>query len=211
MSVFQTPAPITVNADALSGNVTVIASDRTDTVVAVRPADPAKKADVRAAEQTRVEFADGTLTVKTPKSWRTHTPFGGNPTIEVTIEVPTGSRVAAVTGVGTITGNGELGECNMEVAMGDIVVSQPQGSVTAKTSKGAIRIGEAVRGVMRLETSMGDLEIGIRPGSAARVETSTQTGNVSNRLAPVAEDGDTVHVIARTSMGNIIVQHTAAA
>ena len=37
------------------GNVRVIASDRADTVVDVRPSDAANASDVKAAEQTRVE------------------------------------------------------------------------------------------------------------------------------------------------------------
>ncbi|WP_228809982.1 general secretion pathway protein GspK [Nocardia otitidiscaviarum] len=43
MPTFQTPNPITVAAEVLSASVTVIASDRADTVVEVRPADPVKK------------------------------------------------------------------------------------------------------------------------------------------------------------------------
>ena len=51
----------------LCGDVTVIASDRTDTVVEVRPTDQSKKDDVRAAEQAQVDFVAGNLTVKTPE------------------------------------------------------------------------------------------------------------------------------------------------
>ncbi|MEV6768728.1 hypothetical protein AB0N05_08840 [Nocardia sp. NPDC051030] len=213
MTTFQTPAPITVDVDVLSASVTVIASDRADTVVAVRPADASKKGDVRAAEHTKVDLAAGTLTVKTPKDWRTYTPFGGNPTVEVIIEVPTGSGLKAIAGVGSLLGAGELGECNLEIAAGDIVVEHPQGSVTAKVAKGDIRIGEATRGEIRLETSMGELEVGIRAGSAARVQTNTALGSVQNQLAPVdpAFSKDSVQVFARNSYGNIIIRHANAA
>ncbi|GAB2561177.1 DUF4097 family beta strand repeat-containing protein [Nocardia heshunensis] len=207
MPAFQTSAPIAVTVEILSGHVTVDASDRTETVVEVRPADPAKKGDVRAAELTRVDFADGVLTVKTPKQWRTYTPFGGNPSIEVTIAVPTGSRLTGSAGVGSIHGTGELGETALEIAVGEIVVDRPGGSVTAKAAKGDIRIGAAVRGVMRLETSMGELEVGIDPGSAARLETNGQV--VHNQLSPVVASVDTVQVIARNTMGNIIIRHAA--
>ncbi|WP_324190446.1 hypothetical protein [Nocardia nova] len=214
MPTFQTPEPIAVAVEVLSGTVTVIASDRTDTVVAVRPADAAKKADVRAAEQTRVDFADGALTVTTPKDWRTYTPFGGNPSIEVTVEVPTGSGFRGTAGVGRILGAGELGDCVLEVSAGDIVVERPLGSVTAKTAQGNIRIGEATRGVLRLETSVGDLEVGIRPGSAARLETTVASGAVHNQLGPVdgaQDDEHTVRVYARSALGNVVIQHTSAA
>ncbi len=212
MNTFQTPAPIAVTVDVLSATVNVIASDRTDTVVQVRPADPAKKADVRAAAQTRVDYADGALTVQTPKDWRTYTAFGGNPTIEVTIEVPSGSRLKCNAGCGNLHATGEFGESHLETSMGDIFLDRPLGSVTAKTSKGDIRIGAAARGEIRLETSMGELEVGIRPGSAVNVQTNTQQGTVQNQLGPVADvNGDTVHVFARSSMGNIIVRHAVAA
>ena len=48
-----------------------------DTAVEVRPADPASKADVTAAEQTRVAYSDGRLTVKGPKGWRSYSGWGG--------------------------------------------------------------------------------------------------------------------------------------
>ncbi|WP_327094278.1 hypothetical protein OIE68_29390 [Nocardia vinacea] len=214
MTTFQTPEPIAVTVEVLSGNVTVIASDRIDTIVEVRPADASKKGDVRAAEQTEVDFVAGTLTVKTPKDWRTYTPFGGNPSIEVTIEVPTGSRLDGTAGVGRLLGAGELGQCDLEIAAGDIIVERPRGSVTAKTAKGNIRIGEASRGVLRLETSMGELEVGIHPGSAARLETNAQYGTVQNQMQPVdraERNADTVQVYARNSYGNIIIRHAIAA
>ncbi|WP_024800549.1 DUF4097 family beta strand repeat-containing protein [Nocardia sp. BMG51109] len=214
MTTFPTPDPISVTVDVLSGTVEVVASDRTDTVVEIRPADETKKSDVRAAEQTRVDFADGALTVRTPKDWRTYTPFGGNPSIEVTIRVPAGSRLKGTAAVGRLLGAGELGRCDLEISAGDIEVERPLGSVTAKTSQGDIRIGEASRGELRLETTMGDLEVGIHPGSAVRLETTVQHGAVQNLLQPVdrSQDGaDVVQVYARNAYGNVIVRHATAA
>lgn len=212
MNAYQTPGPIAITVDVLSGNVTVIASDRTDTVVEVRPADPAKKADVRAAEQTRVDFSGGTLTVQTPKDWRTYTPFGGNPSIEVTIEAPAGSRLQATAGVGRVLSTGELGDSELEISAGDIVLDRTRGSVTAKVAQGDIRIGEASHGVLRVETSKGELEIGIHPDSAARLETNTQLGAVQNLMSPTGRAGaDLVQVFARNSYGNIIIRHADAA
>ena len=70
MPTFDTPEPITLTLDVGMGDIQVVASDRTDTVVDVRPSDPAKKSDVTAAEQTRVEYANGRLLVQGPKGWR---------------------------------------------------------------------------------------------------------------------------------------------
>jgi hypothetical protein len=54
MPTFDTPQPISVTVELGVGDLRIVASDRTDTMVEVRPSDPAKKADVTAAEQTRV-------------------------------------------------------------------------------------------------------------------------------------------------------------
>lgn len=214
MPTFRTPEPITLRVEVLSAEVTVHASDRTDTVVDIRPADTSKKGDIRAAEQTRVDFTAGVLTVTTPKDWRTHTPFGGNPTTTVTIEVPTGSRLQGTAGVGRIAATGELGRCDLEVAAGDITVERPADSVTAKVAKGDIRIGAATRGDLRLETSMGELEIGINPGSAVSMEVNALHGSVHNQMGPADRPptgAETLRVYARNSYGNIAIRHAAAA
>ena len=64
MPTFDTPEPISVTLEVGVGDIRIVASDRTDTIVDVRPSDPAKKSDVTAAELTRVEFADGRLIVE---------------------------------------------------------------------------------------------------------------------------------------------------
>ena len=77
MPTFDTPEPISVTVEFGVGDLRIVASDRTDTMVEVRPSDPAKKADVTAAEQTRVEYAGGRLLIKAPKNWRQlHLPRG---------------------------------------------------------------------------------------------------------------------------------------
>ncbi|MFD6158394.1 hypothetical protein ACFWF7_33170 [Nocardia sp. NPDC060256] len=210
MPTYQTPEPIAVTVEVPAGTVQVIASDRTDTYVEVRPTDESKKADVRVAAQTKVDFAAGTLTVRTPTGWRTYSPLGGNPSIEVIIEVPTGSRLKATAGLGQLLVTGELGESVLEIAAGDISIESPRGPVTAKVAKGDIRVGDASRGVLRLETSTGELEVGIRPGSAARLETNALSGTVQNLMAPVDPSAETVHVYARNSFGNIIIRHATA-
>ncbi|WP_433564496.1 DUF4097 family beta strand repeat-containing protein [Nocardia sp. CA-151230] len=211
MTAFQTPEAITVAVEVAAGNVTVIASNRTDTVVEIRPADASKKEDVRAAEQIRAEFAAGTLTVQAPKGWRKFSPLAGRGSVEVTIEVPAGSRLTGSLGMGNLLGAGPLGECELEVSAGDITVERPLGSVTAKVAKGDIRIVEAARGVIDVETSTGDLSVGIHPGSAARMETNAQKGTIQNQLYPVSRPQDIVEVHARNSYGNITIGHTTAA
>ena len=87
MPTFHTPEPISVTVELGVGNLRIVASDRTDTMVEVRPSDAAKKADVTAAEQTRVEYAGGRLLIKAPKSWRQLTWRGGGESIDVQVEL----------------------------------------------------------------------------------------------------------------------------
>ncbi len=74
MPKFETPEPISVSVALVVGDLRIIASDRNDTVVVVSPNDSSSEGDVKAAEQTRVEFSQGRLLVKAPKSWKSRRP-----------------------------------------------------------------------------------------------------------------------------------------
>ncbi|WP_067651362.1 hypothetical protein [Nocardia harenae] len=206
MTTFSTPTPITATLDVPVGNVTVTATDRTDTVVEIRPADPSNKTDVRAAERFRVEFDGTTLTVELPRGgWN---PFAGTPSVEVGILVPTGTRLTAGLAVGRLHTAGAFDGCELSVADGDIRVERPRGAVTAVAARGDIRVEDAASGVLRLETSTGELEVGIRPGGAARLATHESFGPVRDALEPAAPGAELVEVHARNSCGPIVVGHT---
>src|SRR5262249_42109412 len=73
MQKFDTPEPITANIEPGVGSVTVVAADRLDTVVEIRPTNPDNESDVDAAQRTTVDFAGNTLTIRGPK----YNPFIG--------------------------------------------------------------------------------------------------------------------------------------
>jgi DUF4097 and DUF4098 domain-containing protein YvlB len=105
------------------------------------------------------------------------------------------------------------GDLQVNAANGNITVERPRGSVAAKSANGSIRIGDASRGALRLETSLGELEVGIHPGSAAYLDVKTKYGTLQNLMetaAQPAQSEETVHVYARTSMGNITIRHATA-
>ena len=68
------------------------AGDRATTVVDVRPSDPSNAGDVRAAEQTRVDYTAPQLLVRSPKL-RSWSPRSTGGSIDVTVELPAGSRI----------------------------------------------------------------------------------------------------------------------
>src|SRR5690349_19644170 len=95
MYTFETPEPISAAIEMGMAEVRISASDRSDTVVEVRPSDPSRQTDVDAAEQVRVEYSAGALLVKATGRWRSWSPFGYGGSVEVDIALPSGSRVKA--------------------------------------------------------------------------------------------------------------------
>ena len=113
MPTFDTPEPISVTVELGVGDIRLVASDRTDTIVEVRPSDDAKRSDVTAAQQTRVEYASGRLLIKAPKGWRQYTFRGGGESIDVQIDLPAGSHVRGEAGVAAFHCIGRLGQCTV--------------------------------------------------------------------------------------------------
>jgi hypothetical protein len=209
MPTFDTPAPILVNLEVGVGDVRITASDRTDTTVTVRPTDPGKKSDVVAAEQTRVEFADGRLLIKAPKNWRRYTPRGGGESIDVAIELPAGSRLHGEAGVAALHSAGRLGECQYSTGVGDLHIEQA-GPVHLSTGVGDITVGRA-SGHAQISTASGALRIGSVDGTAVIKGSNGDTwiGDVSQALRVVSANGsiavDHAHatVVAKTSNGDV--------
>src|SRR4051794_40672573 len=140
MPTFDTPEPITVTLDLGVGDVRIVASERTDTAVDVRPTNGERKGDVVAAQQTQVSYADGRLLIKAPKGWRSFTPFGGRDSIDVEIGLPSGSALRGDAAVAALRSSGRLDECRFKIAAGSISIADA-GPVDLKTSAGDITVG----------------------------------------------------------------------
>jgi hypothetical protein len=280
MPSFDTPEPISVTAHVGAGSIRFTAGDRLDTAVEVRPRDPKRDKDVRAADQTEVTYASGVLIVRTKERFL----VGPSGAVDVTVDLPMGSRVD-VTGSWTqVLGEGRLGEVRVKTssndvrldttgplqltashgsinvdriegmaeivtssgslrvgtvdgpavlknshgattvgavigdlrvsgAHGNIDIERAESSVTATVAHGNLRVAEVARGTVQLETSYGAIEVGIREGTAAWLDVSSERGQVRNTLAasgPPEETEDTVKVRARTRWGNIDVRRARA-
>jgi hypothetical protein len=200
MHSFDTPEPISVDVELGVGNIHITASDRPDAAVEVRATDAKRKADVAAAEQTKVDFADGTLFVKAPKSWRQWTPWGGHESIDVRIEVPTGSHVRGSAGVVGLRCNGRVGECRFKAGVGNVRIDAC-GPVDLATGSGDIDISR-VEGDVELKTSSGDVKIGTIDGSASIKNSNGDTSihDITRDLRVTAANGDVVVERARAAV-----------
>lgn len=239
MPTFDTPEPISLTVELGVGDLRIAAAHRADTVVDVRPSDPSKKGDVTAAEQTRVDFANGRLHIQAPKGWRQWAPFGpGGDSIEVHVDLPTGSSVSAQAGVASLNVAGPLGECRfrtgvghvrleragavtVKTAAGDVAIDEATGPVDVTTGSGAVQIGH-VEGTAVVKNSNGETSIG---EAAGEVRVNAANGRISIGVAegPVSAktaNGD-VHVgevargaiVAQSAFGTVEVgiRHGAAA
>jgi hypothetical protein len=211
MPTFDTPQPIAVSLELGVGDVRITASDRDDTVVDVRPSDPAKKADVTAAEQTRVEYADGRLLVKAPKGWRRHGPRSEYESIDVEIAMPAGSRVDGEAGVAALRSSGRVGEVRFRTGVGEIHLDRT-GSVEIRTGAGDVTVEEA-EGRAEIRTGAGALQVGSVGGPAVVKNSNGDTwlGDVAGDLrvnaanGRIAVDRSSASVVAKSANGDIVL------
>jgi hypothetical protein len=227
MPTFTTPEPISVELDLVVGDARIAAGDRIDTVVEVRPSDPSSELDVRAAEQTRVEYDAGRLLVKAPKQRRLSI-FGRPGSVDVTIDLPAGSQVQGDASVAAFRSTGQLGGCRFSTSVGDIqldrtgpldlhtgagtvAVDHVAGDAQVNTGSGRVRV-RAVDGTAEVKNSNGDSWLGEVTGEA-RVKGangSIAVGHAGAGVTATTANGD-IRVdgigggsaVLRTSVGQI--------
>ena len=215
MPTFSTPAPISAIIELGVGDFRVIATDRADTVVEVRPSDPSKPADVTAAEQTRVEYANGTLLVKAPKNWKYYSPRGAKESVDVEIELPSGSHVQAEAGVAGFRSQGRLGDCRFKNGVGDVRLEQV-GALQVKIGGGDISVDRAT-GHTDITTGSGLVRVGAVEATAVIKDSNgdIRLGEVTGELRVTAANGEIAvdragsTVVAKTANGDIRVGEVA--
>ncbi|MBO3673591.1 DUF4097 family beta strand repeat-containing protein [Streptomyces sp. NEAU-YJ-81] len=215
MPKFETPTPIAAVLDIPAGRVQIIAADRADTAVEVRPTNASKSRDVKAAEQTTVGYADGALRIEVPVKNEYLGPSGS---IEVTVQLPAGSRVEAKAASTEFRAVGRLGDIAFDGAYrqikideaasvrltaidGDVEVGRLNGPAEISTARGDIRIAEAVRGKVVLSTQQGDISVTAAAGVSASLDAGTSYGRISNGLKNAGSVELDIH--ATTSQGDI--------
>ncbi|MCX5192414.1 DUF4097 domain-containing protein [Streptomyces sp. NBC_00249] len=188
MPSFDTPEPISVTAHVEAGSLQFTAGDRLDTVVEVRPRDPKKDKDVRAAEQTEVTYASGVLTVRTPKS--NLLGLGRTGVVDVTVELPTASRVDTTGAWTQVLGEGRLGEVHVKTSSGDVRLDTT-GPLRLTASHGSITV-DRVEGPAEITTSSGSVRVGLVDGPAVLKNShgSTTVGAATGELRVSGANGD---------------------
>lgn len=203
MPTYSTPSPIDLAVDVQVGAIEVVAADRSDTVVTVSPTSPTKEADRRGAAETTVDFDGRRLTVITPKP--RFTVVGPKESVDVRVELPTGSRLTAEIAFGSARTTGRLGATRIKAlgggahvdATGDLWVRAGHGNVSGVAADGvvevvadhgSIRLGQvsgnavlkASHGSVHVEEAAGDLEANLSYGD---LEVTRALGSVVAKTA----------------------------
>jgi len=223
LSNFNTPSPIAVAFDLYVADVRFAVSDRADTIVEVSPSDPSKAADVKAAENTRVEYDDATrtLSIVSRKPLNRFVNFSSKrpESIDVVIQLPTDSDVRGEADLGDFQADGvlgtvvfktdfgavhlaETGPLNLRSGFGAITVEGVSGSAEVRTGSGDIRVG-AVDGTAEVSNDNGKVRVGVVTGPAI-VKCSNGSVSVDRALSDITAESSNGEVrIGEVARGKV--------
>lgn len=216
MQTFATPVPVIAILGIPAGRIQITATDRDDSTVEIRPANPAKGRDVKLAAQTTARYSGGILEITAPAANRILGSYGA---VEVTVELPAGSRVQAKAASGQFTTTGPLGDVTFDSSQatinvgqaatarlttvdGDITAGRLDGDTEIRTVTGDIQVSEASRGTLELSTQTGTITAGASADASATLDAATTLGRIRNTLRNTGgTPALTIH--ATTTLGDI--------
>jgi DUF4097 and DUF4098 domain-containing protein YvlB len=210
---FSTPSAIAVALDLYVADVRLTAADRADTIVEVRPSDPGKTADVKAAENTRVEYDETTrtlsITSRKPRSRFVNFSSKRPESIDLLIQLPADSAVRGEAGLGDFQSQGALGAVTLKTDLGAVHLAET-GPLNLRNGAGAITV-EAVTGPAEVHCGSGDIRIGAVDGTAdvsssngrVRVGVVTGTATVKGANGSVSVDRALSGITAASANGEV--------
>jgi hypothetical protein len=177
MPAYESLGPIDAAINVSTGHVEVVASDRPDTIVEVSPTNPGRSGDVSLAREATVSFDNNRLHVRVPRRLKL---LGQSDSVDVRVELPTGSRAEIGVAYGSLRVRGELGatrivakygnvsadrvgDLTLESPYGEVDIAEVGGGLDVTAGHGHVRIGQ-VAGVARLRGSHGTLALGTTEG-----------------------------------------------
>jgi DUF4097 and DUF4098 domain-containing protein YvlB len=200
---FPTPGPVVLDAELGWARLEVVASDRADTVVTVRPHRPDRSGDVRLASDTTVELAGGVVQIRTPRSWRFNPLGPSKDSVDVLVELPEGSELRGRLAAGNLLARGALGAVTFRTSAGDLRVDEA-GPLELHSSAGAITVGRAA-GTVTLSASAGAVRVREIAGDATVTcnNGSTTIGEITGTLAVKSAHAD---VTVENARGDVSIK-----
>jgi hypothetical protein len=162
MPTYNTPTPIDLAINLQVGGIEVFAGDRAETVVTVSPTNPAKAIDRRGAEETKVDFDGQRITITGPRPRISL--IGATESVDVRVELPTGSRLTAEIAAGGLSAVGRLGATRIKCSTGPVEVDTT-GDLWLRASHGNATVGTAEGGI-EITADHGQIRVGRVTGDA---------------------------------------------
>jgi len=209
MPTFDTPGSIDLAIDVQVGGITVIAGDRTDTVVTVSASVPATDSDRRRAEETTIDFDGKRLTIVGPRPRFSWIGPGSGDAVDITVALPNRSRLTAEIAVGNVRTAGRLGATRVKNSTGDVEL-EATGDLWLHASHGSVTV-DAADGDIDITADHGRIQVGAVADDAILKAThgSIQVGESGGDLEAKLSYGDLeitralASVSAKTAYGSI--------
>ncbi|MDQ2795808.1 MAG: DUF4097 domain-containing protein [Actinomycetota bacterium] len=214
MPTYNTPNPVDLAINMQVGRIEVVSSDRADTVVTVSPSNPEKAVDRRGTDETKVDFDGQRVTIVGPRpriSW-----FGPTESVDVRVEVPTGSRLTAEIAVGGVRTLGRLGATRIKGSLGaveidttaDLWLRAGHGNASVGTAEGAVEI-TADHGQIRIGRVTGDA---ILKASHGTIVVEESGGDLDAKLSygDLEITKALASVVAKTAYGSIRLREVSS-
>ncbi len=186
---FPATEPLDLDARLRNGDLRVSTTDTGAATVGIETSDGLDPADVE------VELTGSSLRIRVPRAYPGL--FGPEPRVDVTVTVPSGSRLRGSAGSGDILVDGEFGPSRLQTGSGDVVltsvaattrvdsgsgdlrVTRVVADLSVKLGSGAVTIDES-RAPLALRAGSGDISVG---AAYADVSATTGSGDITVRAA----------------------------
>lgn len=155
MYTFDTPSPVDLKVELMSGDINISTDDSGQaTVELVAMHDDAQARDL--IENARVEQRGDSIVVLLPKTKNSF--FGRKGEIRATITLPHESSVKVETASADVEGRGRYGRVAVMTGSGDVEFDQA-GEADVKAGSGDIEFGRVI-GSVKTKSGSGDVKIG---------------------------------------------------
>lgn len=160
---FETPDPVELYVQLGKGNLTITATDTEESHVEISGRD---------TERVLVEQSGNRISIIDQQG---RSPFNFTyPGYDVTVVVPTASRLAVKTGSAAVTVAGSVGASLVRTGSGEVDLERLTGASAVDTGSGRIAVHESLA-ELRVKSGSGDVSIGT---TGAAVVVSTGSGDV---------------------------------
>jgi hypothetical protein len=171
MPEFATDGPITTVIRALAGSVSLVAEERDNVEVEVRP-DATGEAARTAAAETRVEMNGDLLLIEVPQA-RGFAIRRSAP-VAIRVRMPLDSRIEINTASADVQCTGRFGDSEIKTASGDLRMDHVAGDMNRNSASGDTQFAR-IDGELAAHSASGDLRGGVVGGNMTSRSASGDT------------------------------------